>query len=118
MRAAGLIAVGIAFAALTGCASQMAALAPVGGGDITVLRIATVDVLQELGIDMMQVPVCTEDPDARAGYTCSGTTSNGKAIAVTSPDSLPMSIVISVDGKVVFEGEVRDVIDKAARETP
>ena len=101
---------------LSGCASQLAAIAPVGGGDVTALRIATIDVLQDLGIGMMQVPVCVEADEPVDSYVCAGTTTDGKAIAVTSPGTTPMTMTILVDDKQVFAGSVREVIDKAAGE--
>lgn len=45
---------------ITGCASQVAALAPVGGDDITAVRFAAIDVLLAKGVAIMQAPVCTE----------------------------------------------------------
>lgn len=101
---------------LSGCGSQLAAIAPVGGGDVTALRIATIDVLQDLGIQMMQVSVCVEADEPADSYVCDGTTADRKAIAVTTLGTTPMTMTILVDGRQVFAGSVRDVIDKAAGE--
>lgn len=114
MRMRQIAASAAAVVLLGGCASQLAAIAPVGGGDVTALRIATIDVLQDLGVDMMQVPVCVEANEPVDSYVCDGTTADGKAIAVTSHGTTPMMMTIVVDGTQVFSGSVRDVIDNAA----
>ncbi len=111
-----IVAASIAALALSGCASQVAAIAPVGGGDITALRIASIDVLQELGIGMMQVPVCVDATEPVGGYECAGTTVEGKAITVTSDGTTPLTFTLDVGGEQVFAGSVSDVIDKAAGE--
>ena len=72
---------------ITGCASQVAALAPVGGDDITAVRFAAIDVLLAKGVAIMQAPVCTE---VAARYTCSGTTTDGAAITVTAGSPTPV----------------------------
>jgi hypothetical protein len=110
LGAAGLLAA----AALTGCASigtQLDGLAPVGGGDITTLRIAVVDVLTEQGILMMDVPVCVEEAEQ---YTCSGTTIDGRPIVGTAPLTTPLTVTVTVGGEQLFQGGAMDVIDEAA----
>ncbi len=114
MRRALLAAPLLAVLALAGCASQISALAPVSGGDITALRIAAIDVLEQQGVEMMLVPACVTEGE---GYTCSGTTYAGKPIEVTSPGTDPLGMTVTVDGAVVFEGSVKVVIDKAAQVT-
>lgn len=108
------ITLGLAVMTTTACASQIDALAPVGGGEVTALRIASIDALQDLGIAMMRVPVCVAAAESSDGYTCEGTTAAGEPISVTSPGTSPLSLAIAIDGKRVFEGTVADVIDKAA----
>ena len=51
----------VAAAALTGC-SQVAALAPVGGDHLTMVRFAAIDVLVDEGIDVLTAPVCSAEP--------------------------------------------------------
>ena len=120
VRAHAALFGGAALLAASGCASQMAALAPVGGGDITALRIATVDVLIAKHIDMAQVPVCTEDPSGANGYSCAGTTVDGRPISVTAPYAEPtaMTMTVSVGGTVVYAGLVVDPINRAADSAP
>jgi hypothetical protein len=99
---------------LAGCSSvgsQLDGLAPVGGGDITTLRIAVVDVLTEQGVLMLEVPVCVEEA---AEYTCAGTTIDGKEIAATAPLTKPLTVTVTVAGEQVFQGVAMDVINEAA----
>lgn len=94
----------------TGCASQVAALAPVGGDGLASLRTAATDVLLAQGRDILQAPVCTR---AAAGYTCAGALADGAAIGVTSPIDLSV-MTITVGEQQVFSGSVADVLQAAA----
>lgn len=99
---------------LAGCASvgsQLDGLAPVGGGDITTLRIAVIDVLTEQGILMLEVPVCVEEATE---FTCAGTAIDGRNIIATAPLTEPLTVTVTVAGEQVFQGVAMDVIDKAA----
>lgn len=95
--------------ALSGCASQIDALGPVSGEGRTTLRIAVIDVLVANGIAMSDVPVCEPDAATNGAYNCSGVTADGEPILAASPDGVTFSV--TVDGAVVFEGNVDDVID-------
>lgn len=99
---------------LTACASQIDALAPVGGDDITAVRFAAIDVLLAKGVAIMEAPVCT---DVAAGFTCTGTTADGAVITVTSPDTVPLTMQVAVGSTIVYSGSVQDVLDTAARAT-
>lgn len=105
----GLVAAAVAVIALTGCASQIDALGPVSGEGRTTLRVAVIDVLVANDVEMGAVPVCEPDPATKGAYACEGTTADGKPIAATSPDG--DSFTVTVNGAVVFDGTVGDVID-------
>lgn len=108
-------AVGVAASiVLVGCASvgtQLDGLAPVGGGDITTLRIAVVDVITEQGILMLDVPVCVEEATQ---FTCSGTDIDGRPIVGTAPLTKPLTVTVTVGGEQLFQGVAMDVINEAA----
>ncbi|MFJ4037177.1 hypothetical protein ACIPVB_03760 [Microbacterium sp. NPDC090007] len=101
----------MAVAVLAGC-SQIAAIAPVGGNHLTEVRFATIDVLQEQGIALQDVPTCTRGDDG--SVACTGTTSTGDDVAASSPGSDPDRVTVTVSSKVVFDGSVSEVIDRAA----
>ena len=111
MRRVLSIAPLMAVAVLAGC-SQIAAIAPVGGNHLTEVRFATIDVLQEQGIALQDVPTCTRGDDG--SVACTGTTSTGDDIAASSPGSDPDRVTVTVTSKVVFDGSVIEVIDRAA----
>jgi hypothetical protein len=96
--------------AVAGC-SQVSALAPVGGDDITTLRIAIDDVLLAARVQVLVAPKCAPVGE---GFACKGSTTDGAAIVATSPAGEPRQVSVSVGGKVLFEGEVSAVVDKAA----
>jgi hypothetical protein len=98
-------------ALLAGCSSQISALAPVGGDDITSLRIAAIDVLLERKLTIRDAPVCSE---VAPGYSCTGSLTDGSAIVVTAPDADATTMTITVGGSVVYEGSVQEVLDRAA----
>jgi hypothetical protein len=97
--------------ALTGC-SQVAALAPVGGDDLSEVRFATIDVLLDKNIGIGQAPTCTSSGTV---ITCRGTTTDGKTIDVTSTTADDAPLEIAVDGSTIFTGSVMAVLDAAAR---
>lgn len=101
--------------ALAGC-SQIAAIAPVGGNHLTEVRFATIDVLQQKGVALEQVPTCTRASDG--AISCAGTTIDGTAIAAESSASDPDGFSVTVGTDTVFTGRVSDVIDQAAGVVP
>jgi hypothetical protein len=96
--------------ALSAC-SQVSALAPVGGDGISTLRIAIDDVLAEKGVPVLVSPKCTE---AEKAFTCKGTTRAGDPIVATSPAGDPMTMTVSVAGKILYDGDVNAVVQRAA----
>ena len=95
---------------MTGCGSQIAALAPVGGDGLASLRSAATDVLLAQQRDILQAPVCTR---ATQGYTCAGTLADGSSVGVTSPTDLSV-MTITIADREVFSGSVADVLQAAA----
>ncbi|CAN5257354.1 hypothetical protein BH11ACT4_BH11ACT4_25300 [soil metagenome] len=102
----------VALAALLGGCSQVAALAPVGGDDVSEVRFAAIDVLLHKNIGITDAPTCTSSGTV---ITCSGTTADGKSIEVTSTTAADAPLEIIVDGDTVFTGSVKAVLDAAAR---
>lgn len=107
----GLLAVA---AALTAC-TQVAALTPVGGDSITSVRNAAYDVLVAQGVDILVAPQCTT---ASTGFSCTGSTMDGREIAVSATSQAPYPMTVSVGGAVIFEGNAQDVLRQAADVTP
>lgn len=96
---------------LTGCASQVSGLAPVGGDDVTGLRIAVIDVLLEQKLTIRDAPVCT---DTGEGYSCVGSLTDGSEIVATSPDPDATTMTVLVRDITIYDGSVQDVLDRAA----
>ncbi|MEE2815913.1 MAG: hypothetical protein VYC96_09605 [Actinomycetota bacterium] len=115
MRRALLALPLLAALVLAGC-SQVAAIAPVGGNHLTEVRFATIDVLQQKGIALEQVPTCTRADDG--AISCAGTTVGGAAITAASPADDPDSFTVTVGSDTVFTGSVSAVIDQAAGVAP
>lgn len=109
---AGATVAGLAVLALGGC-SQIAALAPVGGDAVAEVRYGAIDVLLREDIDVLEAPTCAAG--ARASVTCSGSTTDGRAIEVFSSTDDDAVLRISLDGHEIFSGPLADVIDEAAR---
>lgn len=100
---------------LTGCASQLAGLAPVGGDAMTGVRFAAVDVLLAKKYGMLEVPVCTE---ASKTVSCVGSLTDGQVITVRADiGSDPHTMTVKVGDRVVYDGDVQKVLDDAARAT-
>lgn len=104
LRALGLLALP---ALLTAC-SQVTALAPVGGAPITTVRNAIYDVLVEQQVQLLVAPACEPVPD---GFTCAGTTSDGRTIRATAGPTAPYELVITVDGAEIYRGTAQSVVD-------
>lgn len=109
---AGLaIAVALAASGLVGCASQIDALAPVSGDDVSAVRTATTDVLLAQQADILEAPVCTKSETA---ITCQGKLTNGATVSVDAPLDAPDTMTLTVAGEVVYEGSIQDVLSAAA----
>lgn len=111
MRRVHLAALALSASLMTGCASQIAALAPVSGDNAYAVRSAAIDVLLEMGYSLRIAPTCAQGVEA---ITCEGTMLDGSAISVMAPGKGKESMTVTVGGKVVFEGAVQQVLDRAA----
>lgn len=111
------IAAGAAIAALsalgvTGCASQIDALAPVSGDDVSAVRTATTDVLLAEGLEILVAPVCEKDEVA---ITCEAKLVDGTQVSTDAPLDGTVTMTVTAAGDVVYDGSVQDVLDRAAR---
>lgn len=106
----GLLAAGL----LGGCASQIAALAPVGGDNVTAVRNAAIDVVTGSQMLVKDAPRCSE---VAQRYACVGTTTDGLPILVDAPVD-GTRLTVTVGTKVLYAGKVRDVLDAVARGEP
>lgn len=97
--------------ALSGCASQISALAPVGGDVLVSVRYAATEVMLEEGYDFLEAPVCQQtDTD----ITCQGKLMSGENVEVLAPLEDAPTMTITIDGNVFFEGNYQDVLNKQA----
>jgi hypothetical protein len=119
----------LAVVVLTGC-SQAAQLQPVAGGQISAVRTATNDVLVDRGVDIHVAPVCEfSEPQ----FVCIGSTAKGEEIrsqarvvakfgatqteyGADSPADV--SLVVTVAGDTIYEGNVEDVLIDNGRAAP
>ena len=99
-------------AALAGC-SQVAALAPVGGNRATEIRFATIDVLLDEDVAVLEAPTCAEAPDK--AVHCTGTTVDGDEITADSPADDQTALTVRVGDEVLYDGTIDDVIETAIR---
>jgi hypothetical protein len=114
-RITTLAAATLAIGALTGCASQLDGLAPVGGDALTGVKFAATDVLLEKKLGILEAPVCTETGDT---VSCIGSLTDGAVINVQADiGTKPHTMTVTVGGSIVYDGEVQKVIDEAARAT-
>ena len=101
--------------ALSGCASQIGGLAPVGGDALTGVRIAAVDVLLENKLGILEVPVCTQ---VAKSVSCVGSLTDGSVVTVEADISTtPDTMTVTVGGETIYDGDVQAVLDKAAQAT-
>jgi hypothetical protein len=99
---------------VAGC-SQTAALAPVSGNHLTIVRFAAIDKLLERGIDILTAPICTE---AAKTVNCTGATVTGEVITVVSTSKDPGNMTLTIGTRApLYQGPVLSVIDSAARPT-
>lgn len=110
---ASAVALGVA-AALSGCASQIAGLAPVAGDTRAAIRTAAIDVLLQKKLTIREAPECTSTGD---GYSCVGSLTDGSPIVVSALGTEPTTMTILVGDVVSYEGSIQDVLDEAARRT-
>ncbi len=101
--------------ALSGCASQIGGLAPVGGDALTGVRIAAVDVLLENKLGILEAPVCTQ---VAKSVSCVGSLTDGSVVTVEADVSTtPDTMTVTVGGTTIYDGDVQAVLDKAAQAT-
>jgi hypothetical protein len=103
--------------ALAAC-SQTAALAPVGGDRLAEVRFAAIDVLTNQHVELLVAPVCTASGDDDEAIACEGTTLDGRPITAVSSAEHQDRLVVTVDGKVVHDGDLQAVLTSAARPAP
>ena len=108
LAGAGLLVAG---PALVGC-TQIASLTPVAGDTIAGVGFATKDVLLDQGVQMKVVPVCE---GTKPEFTCTGSTLGDEKILATTSGTDADNLVVSVGGKEIFSGSVKEVITKAGR---
>lgn len=111
-RAAATVAL-IGALALAGC-SQVTALAPVGGNRATEIRFATIDVLLDHDIELLDAPTC-EMADDRA-VRCTGTTVDGQTVTATSPAQDQASLEVRAGDEVLYQGTIDAVIETSIRQ--
>ncbi len=107
---AGAALIGAALA-LAGC-SQIAALAPVGGDDVTMVRFATIDVLVAENVDILDAPTCEQTGTV---ITCTGTTVDGMTISSTSSSADDASIEITVGTQTLYSGSLTELLEMYVR---
>ena len=106
-----IILVSLAVLALAGC-SQVSALAPVGGDDVSEVRFATIDVLLAQGVEILEAPTCALAGDV---ISCAGTALDGRDLASTSGTTLDSTLEVTVGGTSIFSGTLGSVLDAGAR---
>ncbi len=115
MRGVALgLAIGASAVVLTGCASQIAALGPVGGDQVTAVRNAAIDVVTSHNLLMKDTPRCSPVADR---FSCVGAITDGSAIIVDAPADAS-TLTVTVGGRVLYDGPVQAVLDAAAQGSP
>jgi hypothetical protein len=110
-------AIALVVLALAAC-SQTAALAPVGGDRLAEVRFAAIDVLMDQRVELLVAPVCTASGEDDDDIACAGTTLDGRPITAVSSAEHQDRLVVTVDGKVIHDGDLQAVLTSAARPTP
>jgi hypothetical protein len=109
---ASLLTAALAVAGLCGCA-QIEALAPVGGDRATEIRFATIDVLLDADVHLLEAPTCIEAGDK--AVHCTGTTVGDDEVSAVSTADDPAALIVTVGDEVLYRGTIDDVISKAIR---
>ena len=110
---AAAVGVVVVATALTGCASQVAGLAPVGGDTGAMIRTAAIDVLLAQKLTIRDAPDCADIGD---GYSCVGSLTDGSTIVVTAPGDEPVTMTVFVGDLVLYDGSIQQVLDDTARD--
>lgn len=96
---------------VSGCASQLDALAPVGGDDLTMVRSAATTVLLANDLQILDAPQCEK---SAIEITCAGALLDGSEVLVVAPLDPFGSMTVTVAGDVLFDGDLKKVIEQAA----
>lgn len=107
-------AAAVALAGVSGCASQVSALAPIGGDDVTAVRNAAIDVVTGHNLLVKDAPRCTQVDDR---FSCVGSITDGSPILVDAPAD-GSTMTVTVGATVLYSGSVWDVLDAASRGEP
>lgn len=102
----------VLFTGLTGCASQIAALKPVGGDALAGVRTATIDLVIAQGYEFVEAPVCTQD---ETQITCLGSTLENYGVASVSLLDGQSNVTVTLDGKTLYQGSITEVLEQAVR---
>lgn len=105
------VGAGLSVAFLSGC-SQLAVLQPVAGDEIASVQIATSDVLTNSKVAVRTWPKCEVKDD---GYLCVGRTAAGAPIESKATGE-PLWLQVTVKGKRLYSGQLKQVITSAARQ--
>jgi hypothetical protein len=114
MRHLGLLLAAAAGGLLLSACSQIDSLTPVGGAAVTSVRNATNDVLVDQQVSILVAPVCTE---VDSGFTCTGSTTDGREILTKAGATSPYELTISIDGEVIYTGTAKEVLEAAVLES-
>jgi len=110
-RVASAAVIALSLAAVSGCASQLDALAPVGGDDLSMVRSASTTILLANNLEILDAPQCEK---SETEIACVGSLLDGSEVLVTAPLDPFGSMTVTVGGSVVFEGDLKKVIEQAA----
>lgn len=112
---AGIAAVGAGLAlvlsGVSGCASQLDALAPVGGDDLSMVRTAATTILLANNLEILDAPQCEK---SETDITCVGSLFDGSEVLIEAPLEPFGSMTVTVGGSVLFEGDLKKVIEAQA----
>lgn len=108
------VALAVSALGLAGCASQLEALAPVGGDDVASVRAAATDVLLANNLEILEAPTCEK---SETEITCEGALIDGSAILVTAPLEPFEQMTIIVAGEELYDGSIQQVLDDAIQGT-
>lgn len=95
----------------SGCASQIDALAPVGGDDVSMVRTAATTLLLTEELEILNAPQCKKTDTE---ITCAGELLDGSAVTVTAPTEPFGDITVTVAAEVLYQGDISSVLQAAA----
>lgn len=101
----------LALTGLSGCASQLDALAPVGGDDLSMVRTAATTLLLANNLEILDAPQCEK---SETDISCVGSLFDGSEVLVEAPLEPFGSMTVTVGGSVLFEGDLKKVIEAQA----